>query len=732
MVAHVATDTSLDRVFDYAVPPDLAAKVTPGMRVRVEFGRRLMEGTVVGLAEASDFPNLKPVLAVVGDLPFIAPELLELARWMSSYYLAPIGLALNALLPAPVRRPGGAPARERLVVEVVPSEERPVPAPVLTVRQAEVLALIERGGDGFLGGICEQWHVTPGLVRKLADFGCVRIVARAERRNPLLNRRILPSQPLSLGEEQRQALATVLAAVASPEPKPVLLHGVTASGKTEVYLQAIASVLAEGKGAIVLVPEIALTPQTIQRFAARFGDRIAVLHSQLGDGERHDEWHRIRSGEARVVVGPRSAVFAPVERLGILIVDEEHEPSYKQEEAPRYHARDAAVMRGHIQHCAVVLGSATPSLESWQNVLAGKYVLARMRTRVPGAQPPGTIIVDMRADGRHDGVFQVFSNALVEAIRRRLELGEQTMLFLNRRGYAPSMLCPACGHVESCSDCSLPMTYHLTDDILRCHLCTAFRTPPAVCPECGDPNIRHRGIGTQRVEVIARRLFPKARIERMDADVTTRKHSHEEILARFRGGKTDILIGTQMIAKGLDFPNVTLVGVLNADAGLFLPDFRAAERTFQLIAQMSGRAGRGTVPGEVMVQTSSPTHPAIACARTEDFEKFAEGELRERRELAFPPFTRLVCLTFRGPSEEVVKGYASRFADGLGSGDGAFVRGEVCPSPIGRLRTNYRYQLLVRAPMVKPLLLAIRNTLRADPPPSAVQVAVDVDAVSLL
>lgn len=732
MVAHVATDTALDRAFDYLVPDEMVARVSPGMRVRVSFGRRTLEGTVLGLSESSMFPNLKPILDVVGDRPFIVPELLELAKWMASYYLAPIEMTLNALLPAPVRRQGGTPARERFVIEVVPAKDRPNPPPALTVRQADVLSCIERSGDGFLSGICQQWHVTPALVRKIAELGYLRVTTRSERRNPMTNRRILPSMPLALSDEQRTALDIVMHSVRSATPKPVLLYGVTASGKTEVYLQAIAAVLAEERGAIVLVPEIALTPQTIQRFAARFGERVAVLHSQLSDGERHDEWHRIRSGEARVVVGPRSAVFAPVDRLGLLIVDEEHEPSYKQEEAPRYHARDVAVMRGHIQKCPVVLGSATPSLESWYNVSVGKYTVARMRARVPGAQPPNTVVVDMRSDGQHEGMPQVFSRALVDAIQRRLQLGEQTMLFLNRRGYAPTMVCPSCSHVETCSDCSLAMTYHLRDNVLRCHLCTAFRPPPTVCPACGDPNIRHRGIGTQRVEVIAAKLFPKAKIERMDADVTTRKHSHEEILARFCGGQIDILIGTQMIAKGLDFPNVTLVGVLNADAGLFIPDFRASERTFQLIAQMSGRSGRGAVAGEVMVQTSSPAHPAIDCARTEDFERFADAELRDRRELAFPPFSRLVCVTFKGADDRVVEGYARTFAETLGDGGGAFVVGEAGPAPINRVKTLFRHQLVARTTALRTLLAALRRTARETPPPSGVHVALDVDALNLM
>jgi len=732
MIARVATDTALDRTFDYLIPPELAGRVVPGAQVLVSFGKRQIEGTVVALADESDFPNLKPILALTSEQPLILPELLELAQWMAAYYMAPLELTLKTLLPAAVRRAGGQPGRERLVVTIVPPAERPVPPPPLTARQAEVLECIGRSGDGFLSGICQQWHVSPGLLRRLAELGCLRIESRVERRDPLANRRILPTQPLALNADQQLALETILATTAEAHPRPVLLHGVTASGKTEVYLQAIAAILARGEGAIVLVPEIALTPQTIQRFAARFGEQVAVLHSQLGDGERHDEWHRIRNGTARVVVGPRSAVFAPVANLGILIVDEEHEPSYKQEETPRYHARDVAIMRGHLQHCAVVLGSATPSLESWHNARQGKYLLAQMRSRVPGANPPHTRIVDMRQEAGADGPQKVFSEELIKAIEKRLSSGEQTMLFLNRRGYAPTLTCPACGHVETCASCSLALTYHLRDDILRCHLCTDFRKPPTTCPACGSGDIRQRGIGTQRVETIVAKLFPRAKVERMDADVTTRKESHEDILARFRAGRIDILIGTQMIAKGLDFPNVTLVGILNADAGLFIPDFRAAERTFQLIAQMSGRSGRGALEGEVLVQTTSPEHPAIAQARNENFEKFADGELRDRAELDFPPFARLICLTFRGSEEGVVADYARRFDAALSRLPGSILVGEACQAPISRIRAQYRYQILLRSRNVRQMLLALRQTLNSLPPPKAVQVAIDVDAVSLL
>ncbi len=740
MIARIATSAALNRLFDYLVPAELEATLRPGMRVVVPFGRRTTEGFVLELRDKSEVEvsRLKPVQRILEGGGSLPPELVKLALWMSDYYVAPIETTLLAFLPAPVRNAAGTHRRERLVVELVPPSQIPDQAPKLTKRQQEVLEYTKRSGGGFLSGLCEQWHATPAIYRALARAGRVRIVSREEVRDPVRAASVLPTHALPLGAAQKAALDLILREAESPAPKPVLLFGVTASGKTEVYLQAIAAALEKGRGAIVLVPEIALTPQTIQRFAARFGDCVAVLHSALSDAERRDEWNRIRSGAARVVVGPRSAVLAPVSNLGLLIVDEEHEPSYKQEDAPRYHARDVAVMRGHLQRCGVVLGSATPSLESWRNAQTGKYLLAQMRERVPGAMPPATQVVDTRPAAA-DAVLGeakgwLFSRELIDAVRGRLAAGEQVMLFLNRRGYSTSLRCPQCNHVETCESCGLAMTYHIDEDILRCHLCGTFREPPRECPECRSPDLLRRGIGTQRVEDIAKRLFPGAKIERMDADVTTRRHSHEEILARFRARKIDILVGTQMIAKGLDFPNVTLVGILNADAGLFIPDFRAAERTFQLVAQMAGRSGRGEIPGTVLVQTRSPEHPAIDFARVENYPAFADGELKERREAGFPPFTRVVCLTFRGADAESTKGYGDRFAATLRvSARGSFEVPDVYPSPLAQVRGEYRFQLLLTlAPPLGPFLGILRGTMAALEPPDGVRLAVDVDAVSLL
>jgi primosomal protein N' (replication factor Y) len=515
----------------------------------------------------------------------------------------------------------------------------------------------------------------------------------------------------------------------------VLLYGVTGSGKTEVYLQAIAHVLARGRGAIVLVPEIALTPQTVQRFAGRFGGRIAVLHSALSDGERHDEWQRIRKGEARVVIGPRSALFAPVERLGLIVVDEEHEPSYKQDETPRYHARDAAVMRAHLEPCAVLLGSATPSLESWRNVARGKYALARLPRRADNAAMPLVHVVDMRREMARTGHVQVFSQFLIDAVRGRLERGEQTMLFLNRRGYATSLVCPACGFVATCAACNVAFTYHRVDDCLRCHICGAWQRPAPDCPACHDPRFRFAGFGTQRIEQMVAKCFPRARVARLDADATARRLSHDDILGAFRTGRTDILIGTQMIAKGLHFPNVTLVGIVLADSSLHLPDFRAGERTFQLLAQVAGRTGRGATPGEVVVQTYTPEHPAVTAARTEDFEAFAQGEMPVRAEMGYPPFAHLACLTLRGADEQRTAFTAETIARALRaeapSWKGLQVS-EACAAPLAKARGEYRYQVILRAPAAAALRGAVVRVLQVNRPPREVALAVDLDAVNVM
>jgi primosomal protein N' (replication factor Y) len=585
----------------------------------------------------------------------------------------------------------------------------------------------------FLHELIKRSGADSGVMRALERKGLVRIGKQASLRDPLSHHNILPTVSLTLMPEQAAALEVVKQSLDTLQPPVILLHGVTGSGKTEVYLQAIDHALKHGKGAIVLVPEIALTPQTIERFRGRFGDTVAILHSHLSSGERHDEWHRIHDGEARIAIGARSAVFAPVKDLGLIVVDEEHENTYKQEEAPRYNARDVAVMRGRLEGCAVVLGSATPALESFYNARNGKYRLVELKHRVDHRSMPFMRIVDMRVEAERTGRVSVFSRDLVDAVRKRLDQAEQVMLFLNRRGYATSLTCPKCGHVAMCGQCSIALTYHRHDESLKCHVCGDMHPVPERCPGCQDPAYKLTGIGTQRVEVAVGKIFPGAKVTRMDADSTSGKDSHRRILADFRVGKIDILVGTQMIAKGLDFPNVTLIGVLNADSSLHMPDFRAGERTFQLLTQVAGRAGRGELPGEVIVQTFTPFHQAIQAARQLDYDGFCDKEFEYRRELGYPPFGRLLCVAVRGAAEDKVLGAVELFAEQLKTRLPPSVQvAGPAPAPLARAKGLFRYQIILRAPTTQSMTAPLKALMKEFKWPAGVSFAVDVDAVSLM
>jgi len=561
--------------------------------------------------------------------------------------------------------------------------------------------------------------------------------------------------------DPRDAGATQQESDVAKSSRVFLLHGVTGSGKTEVYLQALAHALEQGKGAIVLVPEISLTPQTVERFKARFSSGklqtlVAVLHSHLSAGERHDEWHKIRQGRARIVIGARSAIFAPVEPLGLIIVDEEHEHSYKQEEAPRYHARDVAIMRGQMENAVVVLGSATPSLESYYNCKKGKYTLLELPERVDDQKMPHVRVVDMRqaaSQQRGKEGIPIFSPQLKEAITQRLERGEQTILFLNRRGYSTSLQCPKCGEVVQCPNCSLALTFHRQEQKLCCHICGHVAPVPSVCPnaKCKNPAIRFAGTGTQRVEETLAKLFPQARIKRMDADTMKRKDDYRKVLGDFRTGKTDILVGTQMIAKGLHFPNVTLVGIIYADLALHQPDFRAGERTFQLLTQVAGRAGRGDVEGEVFVQAFAPFHPAIQYARRHDFTGFYEQEIEFREQLKYPPVSRVALLTLKGRNEDKVKFSAehlkreleskiqcpkSKVAQtgqplDLGPWTSDLVIAGPAPAPLLRAETFYRYQIMLRTRAMSKLSQTLAKIIETLALPENVTLTVDIDPVSL-
>lgn len=719
-------------MFDYTVPAVFISRIRVGQRVTIPFRNRMATGYVFELTDTVPTDTafkLKDIADIEDDVPFFTSGLLALAEWMGGYLLEPLEKVLKCVLPAAVRKRE---IREKQQLYISAVEDADVSG--LTARQRELWEDLKRTGGAWMRQAVKEFSCSESILKTLAEKGAAVIEKVQRRRDPLARRRLLPSRPMPLMPEQQRALAQIVEMAERPEKRrPLLLYGVTGSGKTEVYLQAIADTLERGQDAIVMVPEIALTAQTVQRFASRFGDKVAVLHSALGDGERYDEWHRIRSGQARVVVGPRSAVFAPVQNLGLIVVDEEHEPSYKQEDSPRYNGRDVAVMRAHIEKCRVVLGTATPSLESWRNVKTGKYACAKLEQRVLGRSMPPVCIVDMRLEKARTGKVPVFSEALLEAMQIRLDRGEQTILFLNRRGYAHSFSCSRCGYVATCPNCSLPYTYHRAGDCLRCHICGGWMRIPSVCPECADPAWRYSGFGTQRAEIALSKCFPSARILRMDADVTQRRHSHEDILSVFRTGGADILLGTQMIAKGLDFPNVTLVGVLMADTSLNIPDFRASERTYQLLSQVAGRAGRADLPGEVYIQTFSPEHEAIRAVASgaDSYEGFADGELSERESGAYPPYSRLTCITFKSQNlarlEAVCKSYERHLRN---AATGTEVRvGDILPAPLEKAKSLYQYQTLVFAPSVAASNRVLRHVFSMCKPPPDIRVCIDVDAV---
>ncbi|PAK55500.1 primosomal protein N' [Paenibacillus sp. 7541] len=556
--------------------------------------------------------------------------------------------------------------------------------------------------------------VTAGTVKALADKGLIAIKDVEVFRDPYRGRHFKPSEPLVLTEEQQRVYDKIVHKLDERQHGVFLLHGVTGSGKTEIYLQTIQRCLQQERQAIVLVPEISLTPQMVERFKARFGDRVAVMHSRLSDGERYDEWRKIREGRASVVVGARSAVFAPFDRLGLIIMDEEHETSYKQEETPKYHARDVAIHRAALSGAAVILGSATPSLESYHAARSQAQddfapVLLEMHSRALGNRLPEVRVVDMREQLR-EGNRSMFSIPLHEAIAARLERGEQTVLLLNRRGYSTFVMCRSCGYVAGCPECDISLTYHQKSNNLRCHYCGYAAPSPDVCPDCGSEHIRYFGTGTQRVEEELAKLFPGIRVIRMDVDTTTEKGAHEKLLQQFRDKKADVLLGTQMVAKGLDFPDVTLVGVITADSALNLPDFRAAEKTFQLLTQVAGRAGRHQLPGEVVIQSYTPEHYSIIHASGHDYLSFVKDELKHRKALHYPPYCRLILVTLSHEQLPLLVRTAENYAamvkkeaDRRGwfgsldrfAADALDILGPVA-SPIPRLKNRYRFQCMIK------------------------------------
>ena len=740
LFVEVALDRPVRREFSYAVPDELAPGVGRGSRVAVPFGSRREIGVVVALSEVRPEikGRLKAVAKVLDAEPLLDEDLLALTHWMADEYACSWGEALHAVLPAALKRETG---RAKVLVARAAEGVGPEQLAELEEHQPKqhrlLRTLLEIDGTIELRELCKRLALSESPARTLARRGWISIEKVEIQDDPFDSSDAKRTRPDSLTEDQTVAVAAVLERLEAREHARYLLDGVTGSGKTEVYLAIIERALELGRGAIVLVPEIALTPQTVGWFRSRFED-VAVLHSRMTDAQRYRMWARVKRGEARVVVGARSAVFAPVRDLGVIVVDEEHEPSFKQGSVPRYHARNVALRRAASVGAVCILGSATPSLESWAATRAGDLFSLKLPTRVSGHGFPAIEVVDMRTQpvvkvGTHG--TRLFSKRLLDLLGSGLERGEQSILFQNRRGFSTVLWCAGCKQTLRCEQCDVSLTFHRRIKRLVCHSCCEELVPPAACPTCTKPGLRFLGAGSERVEEELARFLPKVRVRRMDSDTMRRREDYEEALEAFGRGDLDVLVGTQMIAKGLDFPRVTLVGIVDADAALHLPDFRASERTFQLISQVAGRAGRGELAGRVIVQTTVPDHPAVKRAVAHDYAGFAEEENVLRSELDYPPFARLVRVLFEDEDEERAEAAAVRWSDVLREtleGSAVQILGPA-PAPISLARGRHRRHLLCKAPREGDDLDRLRTALAAlAAETSRPKVMVDVDPTSLL
>ena len=751
----------IDRPFDYLIPEKWCDTIQTGMRVIVPFGPRKIQGFVIDTKEGSKIEKLKPIHSILDLTPVLNEELLKLGIWLTKSTLCFTISAFQAMLPAAMKAKyeksiklidteGYQQLHEDIkswfkdknvvswndveqassfylfqkeiqkgLLEVVYNvKNRANKKTIKTIEPAISIEKMRQMIADLPSQADKQKEILSYFLKDSAPIATKLLLTKVNAtesplksliekklllekkievyRDPYKDRVFKRTTPFSLTDEQSKAMAPIMQSLNDGIHDVFLMYGVTGSGKTEVYMQAIDVVLKKGKEAIVLVPEISLTPQMVNRFKGRFGSQVAVLHSGLSIGEKYDEWRKIHRKEAKLVVGARSAIFAPFENLGIIIIDEEHETSYKQEETPRYHAKDVAIYRAKNHNCPVVLGSATPTLESFPRARKNRYKLLTLKKRMNDRELPSVDIVDMREELRKAN-RSMFSTLLYEKITDRLDKGEQSVLFLNRRGYSSFVMCRDCGYVLNCSHCDISLTYHRTQGLLKCHYCGYEQTVPKKCPECNSEHIRYFGTGTQKVEEEIMKILPSARVIRMDVDTTSRKGAHERLLSEFGEGKADILLGTQMIAKGLDFPNVTLVGVLTADTMLHLPDFRASEKTFQLLTQVSGRAGRHEIPGEVVIQTYTPEHYSVELASLHDYETFYNQEMMVRKMHSYPPFYYLALVTVSHPELMKVVAVTEKIA--------AFLRNKLSAkttilgpvaSPIPRINDRYRYQCMVK------------------------------------
>lgn len=743
----VAVPLPVDRTFHYSVPEPLRSSVRAGIRVLVPFGRRKLTGYVLG-STATPSGDLKDIIEILDAEPLFTTREIAFFRWIASYYLYPLGEVIKTALPSGIniesRRKsvtgsdGSLVTEEHLTTGKSIRRERfyqaaPGAADASAIRgtAARILLFLLENGEMSRLKISEQFLNPSTPLKRLTELGLVTVEDREVYRDPFRDESFTVETSLSLNDHQTAAFSRIADTVSAGEFSPFLLHGVTGSGKTEVYLHAIAHTLKQGKRALVLTPEIALTPQLVRRFRGRFSEGIAVLHSGLSLGERYDEWRRIRRGEVAIVIGARSAVFAPLDDLGIIVVDEEHEASYKQSEGVTYNARDLALVRGKLEKATVVLGSATPLITTFHAAKEGRIQYLPLPERVEGRSLPETRILDTR---QLKGA--TFSPDLVEAIADNLAQGGQTLLFLNRRGFATFLQCKDCGHVYRCPNCSVTLTHHRAKQRHFCHYCDYSLPAPSVCPECQGTDIGLFGRGTERLEDEVVELFPDARIARMDSDTTSGRGGHARILKQLEDGSIDILIGTQMIAKGHDYPGVTLVGIVSADATLNLPDFRSAERTFQLVSQVMGRAGRGDSPGKVIIQGIASDHYALLRAAAHDFQGFYEEEIAFREDAGYPPFSYLAMVVISGTAEKSVEKGAQDAARSLREERQRLkLRTEIlgpAPAPLAKVRGRFRWQILLKASNrteLKRLLMAFQDTWN---PPRILRTSIDIDPVDTL
>lgn len=751
----VAVPVPLRQTFTYAVPPELAGALLPGQRVAVPFGRRKLAGFVLGpVLEPPQGTRIKAVLGLLGHDPVFDSELLGFLLEAARYYLHPIGEVLRAAAPAmpreaveALRRSGRLGAQETfkggqlrtrsiLYVSLVASDGN-----LRGARQRALMTLLSERNELSIDELRRHIKDPRGVVRALEGKGLVRTEIREVPENPFFASPVALEEGPTPNEEQQIAIDAILSrlgptASRAPVGASFLLQGVTGSGKTEVYLRVIARARELGLSALLLVPEIALTPQLVARFRARFGDDIAILHSELGERARDDAWRSLRQGRARIAIGARSALFAPVQRLGVVIVDEEHDGSFKQEDGFRYHARDMALLRAHRAGAVCVLGSATPSLESVTLAHRNRLTHLHLRARATRQALPEVEVVDLSRHRNGPTGHRLLSGPLFVALRTCLEEGGQAILFLNRRGFSPALRCETCGEIQECPACSVSLTGHRKMRLLRCHYCDFSRPTDTPCGACGRRPLLELGLGTEQLEAMLHEAFPAARVARLDRD-TASGRGVEAVLERVRNGQLDVLVGTQMVTKGHDLPNVTLVGVVLADQSLAFPDFRASERTFQLLSQVAGRAGRGERPGRVILQTYQPTQPAVAHARTHDFEGFCDQEMAERRAHRYPPFARLAALRVDATSDQAARRAIGALA-AVAERHPEVREGRVdvlgpAPAPIARLRARYRHRLLLRS-ADRVALRRVARTLvtHMDGGIGPARASIDMDPVNML